>query len=206
MQVVNRALHPGAKADYSWIFTALQEIGKDKVLEALFSPYYREGIPPPSINPADFARGIAGAIVAHAAEMSAWRRADVEERKATLTRCVDHGRPAYGYESRSYPRRCCFVFSLNDIDFLQDATGDRRYWPVSTIRDQVDVEGLRRDRDQILAEVLHRLKNGEQHWPTWEEEERLIVPEQRKHMPDVAVEMIRHLGAIHHRRAANDTA
>ena len=93
MQVLNRALNPGAKADYSLVFTALQGIGKDLVLEAMFAPYYREGIPPPGINPADFARGIAGAIVAHAAEMSAWRKADVEEQKATLTRCVDHGRP-----------------------------------------------------------------------------------------------------------------
>jgi hypothetical protein len=153
MQVLNRALNPGAKADYSWVFTALQGIGKDLVLETLFSPYYREGIPPPGINPADFARGIAGAMVAHAAEMSAWRKADVDERKAALTRCVDHGRPAYGYESRSYPRRTCFTFSLNDTEPMQDATGDRRYWPISTIRTRVDVEGLRRDRDQILAEA-----------------------------------------------------
>ena len=93
-------------------------------------------------------------------------------RSAVLTRCVDHGRPAYGYEPRAYPRRTCFVFSLNDIEFMQDATGDRRYWPISTIRERVDVEGLRRDRDQILAEALARLKAGEQHWPTWEEEER----------------------------------
>ena len=93
MQVLNRALNPGAKADYSLVFTALQGIGKDRVLEAMFAPYYREGIPSPRVSPADFARGIAGAIVAHAAEMSAWRKSDVEEQKAALTRCVDHGRP-----------------------------------------------------------------------------------------------------------------
>ena len=190
MQVLNRALNPGAKADYSWIFTALQGIGKDLVLEALFTPYYCEGIPPPGINPADFALGIAGAIVAHAAEMSAWRKADVDERKATLTRCVDRGRPAYGYEARSYPRRTCLVFSINDIEFMQDATGDRRYWPVSTIRERVDIEGLRRDRDQILAEALARLRAGELHWPTPEEEERLIVPERQKLMPEVALEIL----------------
>ena len=38
MQVLNRALHPGAKADYSLVFTALQGIGKDRVLEAMFRP------------------------------------------------------------------------------------------------------------------------------------------------------------------------
>ena len=170
MQVLNRALNPGAKADYSLVFVALQGVGKDRVLEAMFAPYYREGIPSPRVSPADFALGIAGAIVAHGAEMSAWRKSDVEEQKAALTRCVDHGRRAYGYEARSYPRRTCLAFSSNDVDSLQDATGNRRYWPFDVIRDRVDIEGLRRDRDQILAEALHRLKGGEQHWPTPEEE------------------------------------
>jgi DNA polymerase I-like protein with 3'-5' exonuclease and polymerase domains len=190
MQVLNRALHPGAKADYSLFFVCPQGIGKDRVFEAMFSPYYREGIPSPHANPADFARGLAGAIVAHAAEMSAWRKSDIEEQKAALTRCVDHGRPAYGYETRSYPRRCCLAFSCNDVDPLQDATGDRRYWPVSVIRERIDIEGLRRDRDQILAEALYRLKKGKQHWPTPEEEARLIEPERQKYMPEAALEIL----------------
>ena len=156
----------------------------------MFAPYYREGIPSPRVSQADFARGIAGAIVAHAAEMSAWRKSDVEEQKAALTRCVDHGRPAYGYEARSYPRRTCLAFSRNDADPFQDATGNRRYWPFDVIRDRVDVEGLRRDRDQILAEALHRLKGGEQHWPTEEEEWRLIVPERQKYIPEAALEIL----------------
>ena len=190
MQALNRALHPGAKADYSLVFTGSQGVGKDRVLEAMFAPYYREGIPSPRVSPADFARGIAGAIVAHGAEMSAWRKSDVEEQKAVLTRCVDHGRPAYGYETRSYPRRTCLAFTTNDVEFLQDATGNRRYWSVSVIRDRIDIEALRRDRDQLLAEALQRLKDGEQHWPTPEEEERLIVPERQKNMPEAALEVL----------------
>jgi predicted P-loop ATPase len=190
LQVLNRALNPGDKADYSLVFTAPQGFGKDRTLDAMFSPYYREGIPSPSRNPADFARGIAGAIVAHAAEMSAWRKSDVEEQKAALTRCVDTDRPAYGYEVRSYPRRTCLAFSTNDFEFLQDATGDRRYWPISTLRDRVDIEGLRRARDQILAEALHRLRGGEQHWPTVEEEERVIAPEREEFRPEIALEIV----------------
>ena len=190
MQVLNRALNPGAKADYSLLFVALQGVGKDRVLEAMFAPYYREGVPSPRVSQADFALGIAGAIVAHGAEMSAWRKSDVEEQKEALTRCVDHGRRAYGYEARSYPRRTCLAFSCNDADPFQDATGNRRYWPFDVIRNWVDVAGLRRDRDQILAEALHRLKGGEQHWPTEEEEWRLIVPEQQKYVPTAAQEIL----------------
>src|SRR5262249_8053732 len=39
MQVLHRALNPGAKADYSLVFTAPQGFGKDRTLEAVFSPY-----------------------------------------------------------------------------------------------------------------------------------------------------------------------
>jgi len=190
MQVLHRALNPGAKADYALVFTAPQGFGKDRTLEAMFSPYYREGIPSPRRNPADFARGIAGAIVAHAAEMSAWRKADVEDQKAVLSRCVDTDRPAYGHETRSYPRRTCLAFSTNDAEFLLDATGDRRYWPLSTILALINIEALRRDRDQILAEALHRLKGGELHWPTPEEEERLITPERQRFRPEIALEIV----------------
>jgi hypothetical protein len=190
IQALNRALHPGAKADYSLVFTSIQGVGKDLVLEAMFTPYYREGVPSPRVSPADFARGIAGAIVAHGAEMSAWRKSDVEDQKAALTRCVDHGRPAYGYETRSYPRRTSLAFTTNDIDFLRDATGDRRYWAVAMLRDRIDIEALRRDRDQLLAEALERLKSGERHWPTPEEEARLIEPERQEFMPEVALEIV----------------
>jgi predicted P-loop ATPase len=190
MQVLNRALNPGAKADYSLVFTSPQGVGKDRVFETMFAPYYNEGVPSPRLSQADFALSIAGAVVAHGAEMSAWRKSDVEEQKAALTRCVDHGRRAYGYEARSYPRRTCLAFSTNDIEFLQDATGNRRYWVVSVIRDRIDIEGLRRDRDQILAEALVRLAAGEQHWPTPEEEALVINPERREYLPEAALEIL----------------
>jgi DNA polymerase I-like protein with 3'-5' exonuclease and polymerase domains/predicted P-loop ATPase len=190
MQVLNRAFNPGAKADYSLVFTAGQGAFKDSVFETMFAPYYREGIPSPRVSQADFALGLAGAIVAHAAEMSAWRKADVEEQKAALTRRSDYGRRAYDYEFYEYLRRCCLVFSTNDIEFLLDATGNRRYWVVQIIRDRVDIEALRRDRYQILAEALARLEAGELHWPTPEEEERIIDPERQKFMPEAALEIL----------------
>ena len=45
MQALNRALHPGAKADYSLVFTGSQGVGKDRVLEAMFAPYIGEACP-----------------------------------------------------------------------------------------------------------------------------------------------------------------
>ena len=58
------------------------------------------------------------------------------------------------------------------------------------IRDRIDIDGLRRNRDQILAEALARLAAGEQHWPTPEEEERIIDPERREYLPEAALELL----------------
>src|SRR5258705_5108863 len=76
------------------------------------------------------------------------------------------------------------------VDSCQAGPATRRYWSVSVIRDLINIEALRRDRGQLLAEALQRLKNGEQHWPTPEEEERLIVPERQKNMPEAALEVL----------------
>ena len=51
MQVLNRALNPGAKADYSLVFVALQGRYKDRIQEAMWAPYYIEGIPSPEDQP-----------------------------------------------------------------------------------------------------------------------------------------------------------
>ena len=89
-----------------------------------------------------------------------------------------------------YPRRTCIAFSTNDTDFLQDPTGSRRYWPVVVDPGAADIEGLRRDRDQLLAEALHRLTEGELHWPTPEEEARVFEIERERNMPDDMLEVV----------------
>src|SRR5262249_60109369 len=105
-----------------------------------------------------FPLALAGGIAAQAAEMSAWRKADVEDKKAVLTRCVDHGRRAYGHEACTSPRRTCLAFSTNDVECLADPTGDRRYWNVCVVRGRIDIEALRRDRGQIRAEAVRRMR------------------------------------------------
>ena len=39
-------------------------------------------------------------------------------------------RAAYGRRTDKYPRRCVFFGTSNDSEFLKDATGNRRFWPV----------------------------------------------------------------------------
>ena len=76
-----------------------------------------------------------------------------------LSRQVDRARMAYGRITKVVPRSCVFAGSTNTGNFLEDLTGNRRYWPIKVSR--FDLDALVGDRDQLWAEAAHREAGGE---------------------------------------------
>lgn len=88
------------------------------------------------------------------AELSGIGKAEVEAVKAFASRNVDRARPAYGRCVVDRPRRCVFLASTNDRQYLKSPTGNRRMWPCPVgVCGPIDLEALTRDRDQIWAEA-----------------------------------------------------
>jgi putative DNA primase/helicase len=58
-------------------------------------------------------------------------------------------------------RQCIFIGTTNEAEYLGDSTGGRRWLPIRVGR--IDIEAIRRDRDQLFAEAYVRYKAGE----TW---------------------------------------
>jgi len=83
--------------------------------------------------------------------LSGMRRADGDSIKAFVTRTCDRARPAYGRRRQDVKRRCVFIATTNEDDYLKSQTGNRRFWPVRI--GTIDIEALRRDRDQLWAEA-----------------------------------------------------
>jgi predicted P-loop ATPase len=69
-----------------------------------------------------------------------------------------------------------FVGTVNEHEYLRDATGGRRFWPLGV--GVIDLVSLREDRDQLLAEAVYLCRAGARWWPSPEFEAKHIRDEQ----------------------------
>lgn len=180
---VARALVPGIKFDFMMILEGRQGTGKSSLLRALGGDYTLEGLPHKNnLNDRDVIAAMQGHWIVEVEELASLRKADVESLKAFITRTEDRARLAYGHLAQDYPRRCVFVGTTNESSYLTDATGNRRFLPVSTGR--IDVAGARRDRDQLWAEAtrawLERPDPDALYMPDSVQELALAQQEQRR--------------------------
>jgi predicted P-loop ATPase len=72
-------------------------------------------------------------------------------------------RPPYGRSVVRQPRHFVIVGSTNDEQYLTDPSGARRFWPV-VVKRTLDVEWVRKNRDQLFAEAVHAHASGESWW------------------------------------------
>ena len=83
-----------------------------------------------------------------------FRKSDIAQLKAFITRDRDTLRRAYAKLESHYARRTVFFASVNPRQFLHDPTGNRRYWTISC--ESINWEhGL--DMQQVWAEVYESL-------------------------------------------------
>lgn len=92
-------------------------------------------------------------------EVVAVSKSDAERLKAFLSRQEESFRKPYERATSRMPRQCIFIGTTNQGGYLQDQTGNRRFWPVRT--GSIDRDALMRDRDQLWAEAAVREQRGE---------------------------------------------
>ena len=128
---VARAYEPGAKFDYMPVLVGPQGIGKSYFLRMLGtrSEWYCDNLS--TIEGDAATEKLRGMWIIELAELLATKRSkDVEGIKAFITSTVDVIRPKYGRETEQRARACVFAGTTNDMQFLTDATGNRRFLPV----------------------------------------------------------------------------
>jgi len=159
---VRRVRQPGVKFDHMPVLEGGQGIGKSTAVKTLFGEEFFTDSLPSDLEGKDAALGLQGAWCVEFAEIEQLIRAEVEVIKAFLSRSVDRFRAPYGRTFLSYPRQSVMIGTTNDTDYLRDATGNRRFWPVRC--QFVEIEWLQANREQLWAEAAFRESEGEAHW------------------------------------------
>lgn len=158
LAAVRRARHPGTKFDTVPILEGKQGSGKTSALRILGGRWHSDA----ELGRLDSkdAPGILHDVwLLELGELTSMGKADVDHLKAFVSRMEDRYRPPYGKTVKTYPRRCVFVGTTNSNSYLQDLTGNRRFLPVQT--GVIDLEALKRDRDQLWAEASRIEAGGE---------------------------------------------
>jgi predicted P-loop ATPase len=105
-----------------------------------------------------------GMRIVELGEGVAVKRTDRHALKADVTRLDDHYRPPWGRMTEKRKRGFVYVLTANDIAFLRsDQDGLRRIWPMDCA-DVIDIEWIRKNRDQVLAEAVALYDAGEKWW------------------------------------------
>jgi putative DNA primase/helicase len=103
-------------------------------------------------------------------ELDSSFKKDVARLKGFLTGDRDKVRRPYGRADSEYPRRTVFTATVNDNEFLVDATGNSRWWVIPVIKIHYEHNI---DMQQLWAQMAVDFHAGVPWWLTQEEEAQL---------------------------------
>ena len=169
MQMVARALTPGCMARQVPIWEGPENKGKTRMINLLGKPWSITF--DMSLDSKEAHMLVQGVWLAEIAELNALRVTKTETRiKSFISEVKDSFIPKYSNNRVSLPRRCCFIGTTNDDDYLPSLTGNTRWYPIRT--EWFDHERMEQERDQLFAEAASAFRtNPDVAW--WEEPQGL---------------------------------
>lgn len=192
---IHRAYEPGCKFDDMIVLIGGQSAGKSTIVRWLNmeDEFFREI---KTINGKEGIEAIRGVWIGEVAELMAMTRVkEAEAVKAYITSQEDSYRPPYGKHVQTIPRRCMFIGTTNNPQFLTDKTGNRRFYPVkcqSFAYKLYENEGIIKEYiRQAWAEAVHLYKEGK-----LQQYARKEVLEQIREAQEAAMEDDWRIGAI----------
>jgi hypothetical protein len=150
---VRRALHPGSKFDHILVLQGQQDLGKSSLIRALcHDPLWFSDQAKVGADAKETIERTSGAWLVELAELDGLGRREGNAVKSFVTTVSDKARPAYARYTVERPRQFVLFGTTNERTFLNDLTGNRRWWLVTVTA--CDVPGLSVIRDQLWAEAV----------------------------------------------------
>ena len=157
---VKRMFEPGCKYDEMLILEGEQGVGKSSIIVTLChdESWFSDGLPL-NVDAKQVIERTAGKWLIEASELSGMHESKVEPLKSFLSRRTDGPtRMAYAHLPVEKPRQFVLIGTTNSEAYLDDSTGNRRFWPVKT--GEIKLDELARDKDQLWAEAVAWYKGG----------------------------------------------
>lgn len=154
---IARVYEPGVKFDYMPVLSGKQGIGKSTIISwlALNHSYYKEVT---TIKDKEGVECIQGGWICEFSELMAFRGRDNSESiKAFITRQIDRCRMSYDHYVSEFPRTCIFIGTTNEVDYLSDETGNRRFLPLNMT---LDVGELYKKEKEVKEYILQCWKEA----------------------------------------------
>lgn len=128
LAAVTRIFEPGHKFDFVPILEGAQGKRKSTFIEALGANWASE-LTGDFHDPKGMVELMQGAWILELPELVGFSKSEVTLIKGFISKRKDKVRLAYAKRAVEYPRQCVFMGSTNEIEYLRDSTGGRRFWP-----------------------------------------------------------------------------
>jgi predicted P-loop ATPase len=149
---VKRVRSPGSKFDTMPILKSAQGWNKSTAIKTLFGAEFFSDAHLGDLRSKDATMLIRGVWGLELPELEGMKRAEATTLKAFLSRAVDTVRDPYDKVVSHVPRRGVFIGTANEGGYLTDATGGRRFWPL-TLKAPVDIAAIIADRSELWGEA-----------------------------------------------------
>lgn len=159
--MVARIFRPGCQVDNMLVFEGAQGIGKSRALRAIGGTWYTSA--KESISRNDFFMALHGKLLIEIGELDSFGKAEITRIKQVIADPTDRYRAPYERHTQDHPRMSIFVATTNEDNYLRDATGGRRFWPIRCT--DINIDFITHHRAQFFAEAVHRFRASE----TWYE-------------------------------------
>lgn len=153
---VNQAYNHGAKNDYCLDLVGGQGIGKTVFLQRISLGYYTDQFS--DFSDKDNLDRMLASWIVNDDEMTATKNASFAELKKFVSTTTFSYRKSYGRRSGKHLRGFALARTTNELTYLKDASGERRFLP---LRCNVEKQTLKPYRDDELTDKLIRLAIGE---------------------------------------------
>lgn len=155
---VARVYVPGIKFDHVLVLEGKENIGKSSALRVLGDPWFTDSVSLLQKEP-DIVAKMTGNWIIELSEMHSVKMQVADFIKSFLSCQSDQQRLTYRRDPQKFPRQSIFAGTSNSMSYLLDKDGNRRFWPVECVK--IDIEWLKKNKDQLFAEAKHRFKNNE---------------------------------------------